>query len=760
MTAYFNQIIKFLFISLLLSISCQLSAQNIDSLKKALTQTKNDTIKCYLLNVLAENAPDGEWEAFNEELKQLSEQNLKKVTSPSLIKLYKKYYSGAINNIGYTYSLKGDFTNAINYYNQSLKLSQEIGDMIGVSHSYVNIGYIYASKGDVETSLSYFLKGLKIQETLGDKKGLGIALNNVGSIYDNQGDIPKALQYYHRSLKLREQIGDKDGIANSYNNLGRLLENQGDVNQALNYFEKSLAIRKEIGDKAGIAIMINNIGDIYETKGDTTKALSHYQKCLTLCSEIGYKVGEAGALNNIGYILKSQNQLSQALPYFMRSIEVNKSISNTSGLASCYNNIGDIYFKLHDLKEAEKYAGLGYTLSQQIGYPQFIKMAAKLLSNIYRSQKRYEESFNMYEIYEQMRDSVSNIENKKNSLQKQFQYEYDKKVVADSIKTVEEKKVVSIQLNNEKQQRMGLYVGLLIVIVFAGFMYNRFKITQKQKNLIEIKESETQYQKQLVEVKAAELSARQKEILDSITYAKRLQHAILPPQDYIDKHLPHNFVLYKPKDIVAGDFYWMEVVDGFVFMAAADSTGHGVPGAMVSVVCSNALNRSIKEFGLRKTGEVLDKTRELVLETFAKSDKDIKDGMDISLLCINKAQQLIMWSGANNSLCYKETPLDTELLEIKADKQPIGKTDNPLPFKTHIINYQSNLIFYLLTDGFSDQFGGDKGKKILYKNFKKILNSISELPLAEQKNKLETFFENWQGTHEQVDDVSIVAIKI
>jgi len=189
------------------------------------------------------------------------------------------------------------------------------------------------------------------------------------------------------------------------------------------------------------------------------------------------------------------------------------------------------------------------------------------------------------------------------------------------------------QLDKEKTQRYAMYGGIFLLIIFGTFMFNRFKVTQKQKAVIELKEIETQHQKHLVEEK-------QKEIIESITYAKRLQEAILPPEEFINAHIRNNFVLYKPKDLVAGDFYWAETIGDLFFIAAADSTGHGVPGAMVSVVCSNELNRALKEFNLIETGKVLDKTRELVLETFEKSTSDVKDGMDVSLLCFDKKNKI------------------------------------------------------------------------------------------------------------------------
>ena len=318
------------------------------------------------------------------------------------------------------------------------------------------------------------------------------------------------------------------------------------------------------------------------------------------------------------------------------------------------------------------------------------------------------------------------------------------------------------ELEKEKFQKAILSGFIGFVILIAGFIFFSLQKNKKQSKIIIA-------QKHLVDEK-------QKEIIESITYAKRLQEAILPPQKFIDQYIKDNFILYKPKDLVAGDFYWAEVINDLFFIAAADSTGHGVPGAMVSVVCSNALNRSIKEFKETEPGKILDKTRELVIETFEKSANEVKDGMDISLLCIDTKNKNIFWSGAHNPLWYiSHLPstlrvpqgsglvaeaLEATLTEIKADKQPIGKTVYPKPFITHQIDYEPNTTFYLFTDGFADQFGGPKGKKFMSKNFKEVLVANAHLPLSKQKEVLEHTFKNWVGDLEQVDDVCVIGIRI
>jgi len=265
-----------------------------------------------------------------------------------------------------------------------------------------------------------------------------------------------------------------------------------------------------------------------------------------------------------------------------------------------------------------------------------------------------------------------------------------------------------------------------------------------------------------IEMQRMLLETKNKETTDSIKYAKRLQEAILPPLSFIKQYLPEHFVLYKPKDIVAGDFYWFYVTpkEDTIYIAAADCTGHGVPGAMVSVVCSNALNRTVKEFGISEPGKILDKVRELVIETFEKSESEVKDGMDIALLQIKKCEQStieVQYSGANNPLWYIEK---NELKEVKADKQPIGTYAEQKPFTTHKLSLHKGASLYVFTDGFADQFGGPKGKKYKYKQLEEKLLANTDKGLDEQKHSLEKNFNEWKGNLEQIDDVLVIGIKV
>lgn len=264
---------------------------------------------------------------------------------------------------------------------------------------------------------------------------------------------------------------------------------------------------------------------------------------------------------------------------------------------------------------------------------------------------------------------------------------------------------------------------------------------------------------ELLTHKNQQITEKSKELLDSITYAKRLQDAVLPSQQMVQGLFEESFLFFKPKDIVSGDFYWAEETADFKYMAIADSTGHGVPGAMVSMICHTALTRSLIEFKQVTPGEILNKTAELVTETFNKSaEVEVKDGMDISLVCWDKVNKQLTWAGANNGIYWVK---NNEVQEIKGDKQSIGLNLKAPNFTTHILQHQPNgTTFYMTTDGIIDQFGGEKGKKFKSVNFKKELLAHHAKPIAQQASIFPKVFAEWKGDYDQVDDVSLFAFRV
>jgi serine phosphatase RsbU (regulator of sigma subunit) len=605
-----------------------------------------------------------------------------------------------------------------------------------LAYSLNNIGFVYDTKGDITKALEYYYKGLKIQEEMGNKLGLATSLNNIGFIYINQGDIPKALNCFHKSLKLYEEVGDKEGIAYSLNNIGVIYRGQGDP---------SVTSSKEASLKAGFI-----------------KALKYYNKSLKINEEIGNREGVARSLNNIGTIYKQQGDIPKALEYCHKSLKIQEEIGHNEGVASSLNNIGYLKMKLGDLAVAQKHLERALKLGQEKSLIKRIVSSAGHLSALYQKQGNTKEALKMYKLHIIMRDSINNEETQKASAQQQAKYEYEKQKVVDD---AEHEKQIAIEQEAKEKQQIITYAtggGLGLVGIFLVFVFNRLQVTKKQKLVIETQKQEVEQQKEVVELAHHELEEKNQEITDSIQYAKRIQNAILPPLKVVKEYLTESFILYKPKDIVAGDFYWLESVAPTsknettkILFAAADCTGHGVPGAMVSVVCNNGLNRSVREYGLTDPGEILNKTREIVIAEFEKSEEEVKDGMDIAICSLDGTT--LKYAGAHNPLWIVR---DGELLETKANKQPIGKFDNPEPYTTHTIELQKGDSLYIFSDGYADQFGGEKGKKLKTANFKKLLLSIQNESMERQNQLIDEAFENWKGNLEQLDDVCIIGVKI
>ncbi|MBU2018722.1 MAG: PAS domain-containing protein [Bacteroidetes bacterium] len=278
-----------------------------------------------------------------------------------------------------------------------------------------------------------------------------------------------------------------------------------------------------------------------------------------------------------------------------------------------------------------------------------------------------------------------------------------------------------------------------------------------QRQALEMLEEMVEQRTKKIEEQRTVIEQKNRDITDSIKYAKQVQMAILPSKESIDAFLPQNFVLYLPKDIVAGDFYWSFHDGQQYFIAAADCTGHGVPGALVSVICFNALNRAVSEYGLREPGQILNKTNQIVLDFFSQGLSEIKDGMDISLIAIDFEKKRINWSGANNPLVYFN---GSDLTKVQPDKIAIGNRDIGKGFTTHIIPYLSKSSYYLFTDGFADQFGGKNDKKFMQKRFMALMELANAKPILKQEELFNNAFFDWKGDNEQIDDVAVIGFKL
>ena len=677
---------------------------------------------------------------------------------------YLNSLANAANNKSYYLTTKGKHNEAFKYCNNAMTIFNEVNNNTGVAACLLGLGDICKNKGEPANALKFYIKSLKIFEREKNLFEIAKLYNNIGFMNINQGAIKKGIAFYQKSLKIKEKIGDKFSIAASLNNLGYVYRHQGETDLALEYYEKALKTVLELEFKRGIAICLNNIGSIHQERQKLNKALDYYEKSLNVIIEMGNKAEQAKILVNIGSIYADQRNSKKALEYYQKTLSILESSSNKWGLSTCLDNIGQIYYREKQLDLARHYTTRSLASAKIAGYPDKIKQPAQSLAKIYKKLGMYEKALDNYELYILMRDSIQNKVTERAAIKQNLLYEYEKKSAADSIKAQEQQKVLDAQiiaqeaqLAQEKTIKYSLFGGLGLVALFSLFVTNRLKITRKQKEEIEIKNVELNERNIEIANQKEIVEDKNKQVIDSINYAERIQSAILPPIALIKEILPESFVLYKPKDIVAGDFYWLEQSGNDVFFAAADCTGHGVPGAMMSVMCSNALTKCVNELRLGKPSDILDATTNIIEGTFERSEQLVLDGMDLALCKLNLSTNVLEYAGANNPLWVVR---DEEILETKADKQPIGLYDYRTPYSNHVIELKKGDCIYIFSDGFVDQFGGARGKKFKAKPFKQLLLLVQNEPMDKQKELINQSFEDWMGAIEQVDDVCIIGVKI
>ncbi len=700
----------------------------IDSIKQEIASSKHDTTIVISWLALEDIAFPNLNISTNQKVDSLCLLNLKKGLNEKTELTFLYARASAKHNLGIIYYLESDFIKAIRHYEEAIAIRKKIKDEKGLANTYNNIGVIYKYQGDYSKAIEYFGNSLKVQEKLKNNKGIAAALNNIGLIHYNNESYSKAVEYYKQSLSLRQEIGNKNEIAYSLNNIGNTYFAQKNYPKAIEYLDRSRELNIEINDSIGLSLSLSNLANVYSEQGDDDLALDFYYRSLRIEERVGEKNDIAITLFNIGSLYDYQGKIKLAIDFYERSLKISKE---TDALKS-------------------------------------IEVSAKALSELYKKQGNHQQALKLYEEYISARDSLDSEENQKAIIRQEYQYQYEQQAAKDSIQTLAALRNQEARLAKEKadkreaeasskRNQIIIYFGIAIIAVILFFVYmvlKSLRLVREQKAVVEI-------QKAKVDEAYGQLEEKNTEILDSINYAKRIQSAILPPDKLVKEYLHNSFVLYKPKDIVAGDFYWMEPITQnappLILFAAADCTGHGVPGAMVSVVCNNGLNRSVREYGLTEPGEILDKTREIVISEFEKSEEEVKDGMDVALCYLQG--RTVKYAGAHNPLWIIRKGTE-EVEEIKAHKQPIGKYTEPSPYPTHTIELNEGDTFYIFSDGFADQFGGAKGKKFKAANFKKLLLSIQNDPLERQKELIDQAFENWKGSLEQLDDVCVIGVRV
>lgn len=601
---------------------------------------------------------------------------------------------------------------------KALHLSEKIKYGAGKMKSYFALANNYQFQGKLDLAVENAMLSLRTAEKINNNEGKADACNALGLIYQTKKDYVNSLRYFTDAVTFLKNSENKGKLSRSLNNCGNSFMLTKQYDSALVYMKYALDIRTEMGDSASMADCYNDMANVFYERGESEKALDYYISCYKIKSSIGDREGIAFSAANIAYVYKDKADYDKAEKYFSESIIFSKQINAVELLVFNYEGLADLSFKKGNFKEAYHY----------------------------------------HMLFSGLKDSIINVESNKAIADMKIKYDTEKKEKENLVlaKEAAEEKANAEAERAMKEEEEGkknvLIIAVSSLFILVGLI---FYISQKRKQtnvLLKKQNREITEQKLLIEEK-------NREILDSIEYARRLQEAILPPLKLVKEYLHESFILYKPKDIVAGDFYFLESIAGKIIFAAADCTGHGVPGAMISVVCSNALKRAVKEFQLTDPGEILDKVRILVTDTFEKSENEVKDGMDISLCVLDLKNKTLHWAGANNPL-YIVKNGQKEILEINPDKQPIGNFGTHKPFSTHQLNLQSGDILYIFTDGFADQFGGDRGKKYKASRLKDLFLSVLDHPMEEQRIIINKAFEKWRGDLEQVDDVCVVGVRI
>ena len=586
-------------------------------------------------------------------------------------------------------------------------------------------------------------KGISKDEELFYAASLARALNNKGLALSEKNRLDESLEILHESYRIARKYRNKLTESHATNNIGTIYRSLKEYKKAIRFYEKSFAIFK---DSAAAPETFNNIGLCYSDLGEKDKAMRYFQLSLRFSESPDHQLNKANTLLNLADIYISKEDEENAMLYFNKALQTNKEIDNPYGVSYSYERIANLLRREKKYGPALEAARQAFSIAKANHLLYNLQERSRTLYDIYKEQNRLDSALYYYEQHNAYVDQYTKQTNREELIRKQFYYEYQNK---EELAATKHKKELEVASEKNKRQRIVL---IFVLVFFLGMLIVGFFVVKSYRR--------TKKMNQIIESQKKEVEHKNREILDSISYAKRIQTAILPPDSYFKSKFEQSFILYLPKDIVAGDFYWLEERGRQILFAVADCTGHGVPGAMVSVVCHNALNRCTREFKLTQPNEILNKTREIIIHEFEKSREEVKDGMDISLCCLDLESMQITWSGANNPLCIIR---NKELIEFKADKQPIGNYSFSKDFSLHEFQLQKDDVLYLFSDGYIDQFGGESpenGKKFKSKRLKNLLSSIAELDTAQQKIILEREFHNWKGQLDQVDDICIVGIKI
>ncbi|MBN2681872.1 MAG: tetratricopeptide repeat protein [Bacteroidales bacterium] len=638
-------------------------------------------------------------------------------------------------------------------------------------------GKLFYQHGQYKLAQKHYNQAIEIYTNLNNSALLAETEKNLAFAYEAEGDFNNALIHYINGLKQYEKINDKKGIASGHNGIGSIYLGQNKPVEALKSFEKALSLLNEDEDPFPYAFVINNMGLANEQLQNTAEAMDFYQKGLQIMQKIENPNGEATCLNNIANLYAKNGAYKQAEDYYKKILSIQEKLSDYNGIARTYANLGVLYQDQEKFDLAREYIEKAINLYEEIGNLFGAGDSYASLSGVYESTQNYKKALESFKTYNEYNDIVFNENQAKRlaELQELHNAEQREKEI-ELHKKQGELKDAELEKADEKSRRQTIQltaatIGFVLILILAIVVLRGYRAKKKANITLAHKNEEITHQKEVIEEK-------NKDIMDSIKYAKRIQTAILPPEKVVKETLDNSFILFKPKDIVSGDFYWMTTFQKKVFFAAVDCTGHGVPGAFVSIIGHNGLKQAVSEYHITTPGKILDKLNMLLRETLRQTDKtDVKDGMDLGLVAIDFETQTGEFAGANNPLYLirkkgvsfvvngeeveaKNENEEFNLFELKATKQPIGAYEDTRDFENNEFPLLAGDRIYVFSDGYADQFGGPKNKKFKYSTFKELLLETRKISMTDQKEILNQRIEEWMNGVEQVDDICIIGVEI
>lgn len=699
---------------------------------------------------------------------------------------------------------------ALYFYNLALLYANKANSKKHISTCYFYIGLLHSEQSSYDIALSDFRMALKIKEDLKDKNGITSCMDNIGRIYFYQGKFEKSISEFLKSLKIREETGDKRGISKSYNSIGNVYYYMDDYKKAIEYYSKALVIIEDLGDKNGISSCYNNIGLVYMDQGKTLpdpnqvrynylKAIEFFTKSLKIDSELEDKKGMSACYANLGTAWLRLDDFDKAISYFMNSLKIDEEIGDKDGIALVLGDMADLKIKQKDYVAAIGFAERSLNIGKELGALPILHFSYEKLACAYDSLGNYKKAYENYKKYKQINDSLFNLEESKQIKQMEANYQSEKKQLEINNLT-KDKELKDKELQKQRIIIYSFILGFLIIFVFSILLYRQFKEKNKANKLLanqnmEIQEmnNEISAQRDNLQIFNTELQQKNEEIMTqrdeieshldniqkqkalieqknnditaSISYAQKIQQSVLPDEKFLKSLLPESFVLFKPKDIVSGDFYWLAPKNGKIYVAAVDCTGHGVPGAFMSLLGYVFLNQAILGTNVSSPAEILNYLSNEIYVTLRKSDINnyVKDGMDLSLCAINKEDLLLEYAGVHNDSYLIRNNV---IMELKPDNFQIGEpfSDKFTSFTNKSVKLEKGDLIYLFTDGFLDQFGGKDNKKFMAKQFKETLLKISTYSMKKQSKILEETLLAWKNNfevkHKQTDDITVIGIKI